>query len=433
MEGFDPSRVGNSSFPEAKLNTSLQILLCIAVVIVAAKLAGNVAASIGLPLVLGELLAGVLLGPSFLNVWSIPWLAHPGTASVLTVFKILADLGLVVLMFIAGVETDLSRMRRTVLPAFLAGMGGVVLPMAGGYLLSTRFGFSPAQAVFIGTILTATSVTITAQALLNLGQLKSKVGSTILGAAVIDDVLGLVVLSLVIALGPVLAHTGQSSWGALSATLGRMFLCLIGIVLLGPFFTRWALKYAARLQGNHTEVAVALAVALFLAFLSQWAGGLAAITGSYLAGLFVAMSPGRAKVQADLHPMLNSFFGPLFFVSVGMEVNVWHMGGRFLFFVLLLAVAVFAKIVGSGLGAYCTGFTRREALAVGVGMVPRGEVGLITASLGLAVGLVTREVYAQAVVLVLVTTLITPGLLRYLLPRAGEPVTREAMAPLPAA
>ncbi len=162
------------------MNTSLQILLCIAVVIVAAKLAGNASARIGLPLVLGELLAGVLLGPTLLNVWTIPWLAQPATPdtiSVLTVFKILADLGVVVLMFIAGVETDLSMMRRTVLPAFLAGMGGVALPMAGGYLLARRFGFSPFEAIFIGTILTATSVTITAQVLLNLGRLKSKVGS----------------------------------------------------------------------------------------------------------------------------------------------------------------------------------------------------------------------------------------------------------------
>ena len=418
------------------MNTSLQILLCIAVVIVAAKLAGNVAARLGLPLVLGELLAGVVLGPTLLNVWTIPWLtqpATPDTASVLPVFKILADLGVVVLMFIAGVETDLSMMRRTVLPALLAGMGGVALPMAGGYLLSRSFGFSPVEAVFIGTILTATSVTITAQALLNLGQLKSKVGSTILGAAVIDDVLGLIVLSVVIALAPLMAHTGLSPWTGLSVTLGRMLVCLALIVVIGPFFARRALRYAAQLHGNHTEVAVALAVALFLAFLAQWAGGMAAITGSYLAGLYVAMTPEKEKVIADLHPMLNSFFGPLFFVSVGMEVNAWHMGGRFSFFALLLAIAVFAKIAGSGLGAYCTGFARREALAVGVGMVPRGEVGLITASLGLAAGLVTREVYAQAVVLVLLTTLITPGILRYVLPESIAPVSSEAMASLPVA
>ena len=414
------------------MNTSLQILLCVAVVIVAAKLAGNLTSRIGLPLVLGELLAGVVLGPTVLNIWGIPWLTQatgPNTASVATIFKILADLGVVVLMFIAGVETDLTMMRRTVAPAFWAATGGVILPMAGGYFLSRSYGFTVAEAIFIGTILTATSVTITAQALINLGQLKSKVGSTILGAAVIDDVLGLIVLSVVIALAPLMAHTGLASWSGLSITLGRMVVCLVALGLIGPPLTRWALKYAGRLHGNHTEVAVALAIALLLAFLSQWGGGMAAITGSYLAGIFVAMSPERERIVSELHPMLNSFFGPLFFVSIGMEVNAWHLGGSITFFTLVFAIAVFGKIVGSGLGALGSGFTRKESLAVGVGMIPRGEVGLITASLGLAAGLVSREIYTQAVALVLLTTLITPAVLRYCFPKATQPAP-EALAPL---
>ncbi len=145
------------------------------------------------------------------------------------------------------------------------------------------------------------------------------------------------------------------------------------------------------------------------------------------------MTPEREKVVVDLHPMLNSFFGPLFFVSIGMEVNAWHLGGSFSFFALILAVAVFGKIVGSGLGSYWTGFTRKEAFAVGIGMIPRGEVGLITASLGLTAGLVTREVYVQAVALVLLTTLITPGLLRYAFPKASEPTSSETLTPLPGA
>jgi len=421
------------------VNISLQILLCIAVVIVTAKLAATVASRLGLPLVLGELLAGVLLGPSLLNVWGLHWLA-PATAnavSVSSIFKILADLGVVLLMFVAGVETDISMMRRTVAPAFWAATGGVVLPMAGGYLLSKSFGFSTVEAVFIGTILTATSVTITAQALMNLNQLRSKVGSTILGAAVIDDVLGLIVLSGVIALAPILAASGtkagEASWNGLAWILGRMVVCLVTMGLCGPFLTRWALKQATRLHGHHTEVAVALAIALLLAFDAQWLGGMAAITGAYLAGLFVAMAPNRQKVSEELHPMLNSFFGPVFFVSIGMEVNAWHVGGRVTFFLLLLAIAVVGKILGCGLGAYGNGFSGRDSLSVGVGMIPRGEVGLITASLGWTAGLVTRDVYIQAVALVLLTTLITPGLLRYCFPKAtlAEPKSTGVLAGLP--
>ena len=408
------------------MSISLQILLCIAAVIVTAKLAATGASRLGLPLVLGELLAGILLGPSVLNVWGMHWLA-PAAAnavSVSSIFKILADLGVVLLMFVAGVETDISMMRRTVAPAFWAATGGVILPMVGGYLLSRSFGFSTAEAVFIGTILTATSVTITAQALMNLNQLRSKVGSTILGAAVIDDVLGLIVLSGVIALAPLLAvsgaKTGGVSWNALVVILGRMVACLVTMGLFGPFLTRWALRQATRLHGHHTEVAVALAIAMLLAFDAQWVGGMAAITGAYLAGLFVAMTPNRQKVSEELHPMLNSFFGPIFFVSIGMEADAWHVGGRVSFFLLLLAIAIVGKILGCGVGAYGSGFTKRDSLTVGVGMIPRGEVGLITASLGWTAGLVTRDVYIQAVALVVLTTLITPGLLRYCFPKAPE-------------
>ena len=397
------------------MSISLQILLCVAIVIVTAKVAGTAASRLGLPLVLGELLAGVLLGPSAFNIWTVHWLTHNSSSAVAVgdVFKILADLGVVLLMFVAGLETDVAMMRSTVAPAFWAATGGVILPLAGGYALSRAFGYGTGESIFIGTILTATSVTITAQALMNFDQLRSKVGSTILGAAVIDDVLGFIVLSVVIALAPQMSRAADTSWTGLAMILGRMVLCLLTMALFGPWLTRWAMKQAARLHGHHTEAAVALSVAMLLAFEAQWLGGMAAITGSYLAGLFVAMTPHQQKVSEDVRPMLNSFFGPVFFVSVGMEVNAWHVGGRFAFFALLLAIAIFGKIVGCGVGAYGSGFSTRDSLTVGLGMIPRGEVGLITASLGLTAGLVSRDVYVQAVALVLLTTLITPALLKF--------------------
>jgi len=398
------------------VNTSLQILLCIAVVIMTAKLAATAASRLGLPLVLGELLAGVLLGPSVIGIWGQQWMAPIATTALSAggIFKILADIGVVLLMFVAGVETDLTMMRRTVRPAFWAATGGVIVPMAGGYFLSKAFGFSTGEAVFIGTILTATSVTITAQALMNLNQLRSKVGSTILGAAVIDDVLGLIVLSVVIALAPQLAQKGDASWSGVGIIVLRVVICLASMALLGPWLTRFALRKAAQLHGHHTEAAVALALAMLFAFEAQWLGGMAAITGAYLAGLFVAMTPNRESVSREVQPMLSSFFGPVFFVSIGMEVDAWHISGRLSFFLLLLLIAVAGKVLGSGLGALGTGFSARESLSVGVGMIPRGEVGLITASLGWSAGLVTRNVYVQAVALVLLTTLLTPGLLRFM-------------------
>ncbi|MBZ5599670.1 MAG: cation:proton antiporter [Acidobacteriia bacterium] len=416
------------------MSTSLQILFFVAMVILCAKLFGAIAARLGLPLVLGELLAGVFLGPTVLNIGSFSYFAAVPDANavpVAAVFKVMAAIGVVVLMFVTGLETDIAMMRRTVAPAFWAASGGVVLPMLGGCLLAHYAGFGWPQAIFIGTILTATSVTVTAQTLVNLGQLRSKPGSTILGAAVIDDVLGLVVLSLVIALSVHTSHSGGNGWTGIAITLARMAICLVLLFWAGPPVTRWVFRQASRLHGPHSELAAALTIGLLLAFLAEWLGGMAAITGAYLAGLFVAATPAHGKVTDDLRAMTNSFFGPLFFVSIGLEVNARQLAGRTGLFVLLVAVAVLGKILGSGLGARLTGFSNRDSLIVGVGMIPRGEVGLITASLGFAAGLVSPTVYVQVVILVLATTLVTPPLLKMAFPRGVPETSKTGLGEFP--
>jgi Kef-type K+ transport system membrane component KefB len=404
------------------MSASLLVLLAIAVLILTAKLCGAISGKLGLPLVLGELIAGVILGPSLLNIWHLGWFtASSHGQSLLPVLKILADVGVVLLMFVAGLETDVAMMRKAVASAFWAATGGVILPMAIGAWLARVAGFNWQQSIFIGTILTATSVTITAQTLMNLGQLKSRPGSTILGAAVIDDVLGLIVLSVVVALAPrMAAGAGPTQWTGLGLTIGRMIVCLVILMWFGPYFTRWIFGRASKLHGNHVEIAAALFVAFLLAFQAEWFGGMAAITGSYLAGLFVAGTESHQTVSREIQPMINSFFAPLFFVSIGMEVNVWDLRGRLGFFAVLLIVAILGKIIGCGAGARFAGFDNRESLIVGVGMIPRGEVGLITASLGYSAGLVSGNVYVQVVIVVLMSTLVTPGLLRYAFPRSAD-------------
>jgi len=401
------------------MSTSLQILLFVALLIAAAKGTGSLATRFGLPAVLGELLAGVILGPTAINIWNMHWLSAAGDsgASVAGVFKVLAQVGVVVLMFVAGLETDIQMAKQALKPAFWSATGGVIFPMAGGYVFSRWMGFDWQQAVFIGTILTATSVTITAQTLMNLKQIRSRAGSTILGAAVIDDVMGLIVLSLVIAVSTHAGQSGTGRWHALIIPIAKMAACLIGIFVAGPFLTRWLMKTAARMHGHHMEVAAALALAFVTAFTAESFGGMAAITGSYLAGLFVASTPSHGKVIEELRAMTNSFFGPLFLMSIGLDVNAWQLGGHFGFFTVLLLIAIAGKVVGCGTGAAFSGLNRRDSLVVGVGMIPRGEVGLITASIGFTAGLVTRDVYAQAIILVLITTLITPALLRYAFPK----------------
>lgn len=422
------------------MDISLQILLFIALLILLAKAVGGLCGRVGLPIVLGELLAGVVLGPTVVDVWRFAWFATPsstavgGTLSLVAVVRVLAALGVVVLMFLAGLETDVGMLRASLGPAFWSATGGVVLPFAGGIAVSRLAGFGWREAVFIGTVLTATSVSISAQTLMNLKKLRSKAGATILGAAVIDDVLGLIVLSVVIAAEQHSLRTEEPNWWGVGITIGRMALFLAGAFWLGPRLVRFVFRQARNYRGPHAPVALALVVAFLLAFLAEYGGGMAAITGAYLAGLFVAATPAHAEIIEEMRSMTNSFFGPLFFVSIGLEINARQLGGRLLFFSLILTVAVFGKLLGCGLGAWLRGFSSRNALIVGVGMIPRGEVGLITASIGWAAGLISPAVYSLVVVLVLATTLVTPVLLRMCFlsqPLVPAPGTPPLVAELP--
>ena len=181
---------------------------------------------------------------------------------------------------------------------------------------------------------------------------------------------------------------------------------------LGPRMIRLSFRVARHFKVEHTSLAAALAIGFLFAFLSQYGGGMAAITGSYLAGLFIAASPtDHAEVISELRSMTNSFFGPLFFASIGLEINAWALGGHIGFFFLILVIAIIGKVFGCGLGAWFNGFSGADGLIVGVGMIPRGEVGLITANIGWAAGIVSPEIYSLVIVLVLATTLVTPPLL----------------------
>ncbi len=404
------------------MNTSLQVLLLLAVLILFAKAMGQLGVRLGLPFVLGELIAGVLLGPTLLNIWSLPFFASGTNEHLHTTFGVLAELGVVVLMFLAGLETDVSMMKSTVKPAFWAAFGGVVLPMVGGCAVSRAFGLGWGESIFIGTILTATSVTITAQTLMNLGQLQSRAGSTILGAAVIDDVLGLMVLSVVIAVGSTIAKGHAFNWASVAWPIGRMLLFLAVTFLLGPKLVARIFHHTAKSQGHNVSSAVALALSFLFAFAAVYAGGMAAITGAYIAGLFVAVTPIRESITENLRSMGNTFFGPLFFVSIGLEINARELGGGLFFFALILVVALLGKVLGCAAGTWFNGFGARESAIVGLGMIPRGEVGLITASLGWSSGIISRTVFMQTVVMVLLTTLITPALLRFAF---AKPVAEE--------
>jgi Kef-type K+ transport system membrane component KefB len=389
----------------------LQLLLLLIIIIVAAKLAGAFANRIGQPAVFGEILAGLLLGPTLLDV--LGWPIFHG--DFLSFVHDLAEVGVLLLMFIAGLETDLDEMRRVGKVAFWAAFGGVVCPMAGGAAVASAYGLPLFwEGLFIGAILTATSVSISAQTLLELGALRSREGSTILGAAVIDDVMGIVVLSLVTAF----ARAGETGVEASTVLLvvGRMVVFFAAGMLagrwIGPF-----LRWATRLEVSQGLLAATLVVAFFYAWAAEFVGAVAAITGSYLAGVLVAQTPFKTKVDEGIHPLTYSMFVPIFFISIGLRANGRDLGAQAMFTIMLVLVAIAAKAFGCGLFAWLAGFSRRESIRVGAGMISRGEVGLIVAGYGLANNLIGQEVFSASVIMVLATTMVTPPLLRLTFPR----------------
>jgi Kef-type K+ transport system membrane component KefB len=393
---------------------SLQLLLLLALVVTAAKLAGAAATRIGQPAVFGEILAGLLLGPTLADVLDWPLFAHgarDGAAPpLLDVVRDFAQLGVVLLMFVAGMETDLAEMRRTGRVAFWAAAGGVALPMALGAGVAAWFGLPLVwQGIFVGTILTATSVSISAQTLIELGAIRTREGSAILGAAVIDDVMGIVVLSVVVALSRSGGALDAAGLGLIAGRMALFFALALAAGRLFPALTR----AGARLPVSQGLAAVVVSVAFLYAWAAEHVGGVAAITGSYLAGLLFARTEHKRAIDDAVHPLTYSLFVPVFFVSIGLQADARDLGGAPLFVFLLLAAAVAGKVIGCAALARLAGFDGAASLRVGVGMISRGEVGLIVAGYGLAHGLIARDVFSAAVVIVLATTMMTPPLLKW--------------------
>ena len=356
-----------------------------------------------------------------------PIFASPsGTPSVplIDLVRDLAQIGVLLLMFVAGLETDLVLMRRVGKVAFWSAFGGVLLPMIFGAMTAAAFGLPLYwEGIFVGAILTATSVSISAQTLLELGALRTREGSTILGAAVIDDVMGIIVLSLVVALAK--ASGAGFNWMELGIVIARVTVFFIAAIaarrLLSP-----TLRWASSLGVSQAVLSAGLVIMFVYAWAAEYVGSVAAITGSYLAGVLIAQTEFKKDIDAGIHPLTYSIFVPLFFISIGLEANGRELGPRAMFTVVLVLVAIVAKAIGCGVFARLFGFSTRESVRVGIGMISRGEVGLIVAGYGLANGLIGSDVFSASVIMVLATTMVTPPLMRIVFPRhAFVPSTVE--------
>jgi len=387
----------------------LQLVFSLMVIITAAKAGGWLAVRLRQPAVLGELLIGVLLGPSLLDLLHWSFLLNPAEPHLLTeaVFE-LAELGVVCLMFLAGLEVEVHEMRRAGRVATLAGVSGVLAPLVLGSLAVLPFGFRGNAAFFVGIILTATSVSISAQTLLELGVLRTREGIALLGAAVVDDVLVILLLSVFIALAA--SSTGAA---AIPLVVLRMILYLAAAAAVSFLLLPRLADWVARQPISEGLAALVLVAALVFAWTAEVGGGLAAITGAFIAGVGLSRSRLRAEIARSMHTITYAFLVPIFFVSIGLKTDTHLLTGpNILLAVVLVTVAIISKILGSGLGARLGGFTNQESLRVGLGMISRGEVGLIVAAVGVNAGIIEPNLFAIVTIIVLVTTLVTPLFLR---------------------
>jgi len=384
-------------------------LLALFILLLAAKLGEEVCRRIGQPVVIGEILAGVIVGPSVLGLISLD-----------TVIDVFAELGVIFLLFWVGLETKLGDIKSVGRSATLVGVFGVVIPVAVGIGGAFALGASTGTAVFIGAAMAATSVGITSAILVELDLQSGPAGRTILGAAVIDDILALMILALAVGL----ASEGGVSVGEMSLLFGLSIIFLLFFGLGGSklLSSRPALLEAPRFASSPLMPAVL--ICLGLAVLAAEIG-LAAVIGAFLAGMIIAETRDQNSIEAEVAP-LYAFFSPFFFAAIGAQLD----GGALVdlknvaLLALITVAAVLTKYVGAWLGA--GSLSRRDRAIVSVGMVPRGEVGVIVAGLGYSKGAIDADIFAVVVGMAILTTLISPYMIRAAAKTKAEPEASEA-------
>lgn len=382
---------------------SYEIFSSLAIIIVAAKICGILAAKLKAPQVVGEIIAGLLIGPSVL-----------GLVQQTDFLTQMAEIGVVMLMFFAGLETNLKDLIKTGPKAFLIACAGVLVPLIGGFLLYSGFyGFEAVgtdqfyTAIFIGVIMTATSVSITVATLQELGHLKDMVGTTILSAAIIDDVIGIIVLTFVIGF----KNPGSSPF----KVIGNTVLFFIMALALGMIGYR-VFRYLDKKYPHTRRIPIfGLVLCFALAYIAEKYFGIADITGAYVAGIILCSIQDSAYIARKIDISAYMIFGPIFFASIGIKTSIGAMTGTLLLFSIgFVIVALVAKIIGCGLMSRLLGFQGKDSLKIGVGMMTRGEVALIVAQKGLAVGMIDASYFTAVILLILVSSVATPIILKTL-------------------
>ncbi|MBT3168891.1 MAG: cation:proton antiporter [Candidatus Cloacimonetes bacterium] len=379
------------------------ILLSLAITIILSKILGAISRKFKQPPVIGMLFLGIILGPTLFN------LINPNE-----IISWIAEIGVLFLLFEAGLETNLKKIKEDSRQAILPALGGILLPFILGFSLGFWMLNSIINALIIGVIFTATSVSVSVMSLIDMDKLRSLEGRCIVNSAIIDDVIGILLLTFIFG---IFGSTDGSS--TLVFSLLKIGIFFVGSIIFGLFIVRPFFMSLRKFLLENAVISLAIATILIYAWFAEMTG-LAAITGAYIAGLFIGQTRYKHKIQTGITNIGKSFFVDIFFVNIGLHFNLAETSANPLFLVAFVLFAIVGKIVGSGLGARLTNFDTTRSFRIGVGMVPRGEVALIIANMAFTKELIQKDVLSATILMVVGTAVITPILLNIGFQKMGQ-------------
>ncbi|MED4228735.1 cation:proton antiporter [Neobacillus cucumis] len=382
------------------------LILQLAIILITSKIAGTISVRLGQPSVLGKLLIGIVLGPSVLGLVT--------ETETLTEFS---QIGVILLMFMAGLETDLDEFKRTGKASTYVGFGGIIAPLVLGYFAGIILNLTTMEAWFLGLLLSATSVSISVQALKEMNRLKTPEGTTILGAAVIDDVV------VIIALAFLMSFAGGDV--NLTTVILKKVVFFVCAIFVGWKVIPWFLQKFSTLKVTETVISSALIICFVYAYLAEYTG-VAAIIGAYIAGVAISVTDFKHEVFEKVETISYSIFVPVFFTSIGITAHFTGITENIGLIIILSILAISTKLIGAALGAKASGFGWKSSLGIGSAMVSRGEVALIIAAIGLDSNLLSQNMFAVIVIVVLVTTIVTPPMMKRFFKANTEKETRTA-------
>ncbi|MDT2866117.1 cation:proton antiporter [Vagococcus carniphilus] len=379
----------------------MELLLALILIIVGTKFASHLCHRIGIPAVIGELLTGVILGPALLG-----WVAHTDTISIF------AEVGVILLMFLAGLESDLEKLKKYLTPSVMVALFGIIFPMIFISGAAHLFDIPWKEAIFLGVIFSATSVSISVQVLKEYKRLDTAEGSVTLGAAVVDDIAVVLIVSIFSAVLSMDGNTSSMGVGFIWDLLGTKILFFIGLYLFAKFILDPLLSLTKKIVAVEAETAFALALCFGFAILSEHVG-MSDVIGAFFIGLLLSRQEGKHEIEHNVSVISYSVFIPVFFVSIGLDIELSAFKEYAVIIIVFTLLATLTKLIGGYLGGRVTKLDRNQSLIIGAGMVSRGEMALIIVKMGENLGLINEGLYSAIVVAIILTTLFSPLLIKY--------------------